>query len=243
MDQSKASENQAVIEWPRLIPGVLQRRYKRFMADVRLSDGATVTAHCPNSGRMTSCCEPGRTVYLSLHDNPRRKLKYTWELIEMPTSFVGVNTQVPNRLTALAIQAGCVETLRGYDQVKKEVKVGSHTRLDLALQKGGRDECFIEVKNCTLVENGVAQFPDAVTSRGLKHLETLSQLVQQGRRCVIFYLIQRTDATIFKPADAIDPAYGEALRLAVAGGVEILAYDVRINLKAIRLNQAIPCEL
>lgn len=210
------------------------------MADIRLKNGELVVAHCPNSGRMTSCCEPGRNVYLSYHDNPRRKLKYTWELIEMPTSLVGVNTLVPNRLAALSIETGRVESLRGYDRVKKEVNVGNHTRLDMVLQKDGRDQCYIEIKNCTLVDNGIAQFPDAVTARGLKHLETLRQLTKEGYHCVIFYLIQRTDATLFKPADSIDPAYGKALRRAAADGVEILIYDVHINLQTIMLNQKIP---
>jgi len=230
----------AGLGWPQLTPGILVKRYKRFLADVRLKNGDTVVAHCPNSGRMTSCCKPGRNVYLSYHDNPRRKLKYTWEMIEMPSSLVGVNTLVPNRLVALSIETGQVESLRGYDRIKKEVKVGKHTRLDLVLQKDARDQCYVEIKNCTLVENGIAQFPDAVTARGLKHLETLRQLVSDGYQGVIFYLIQRTDATLFKPADSIDLAYGKALRQAAADGVKILVYDVHINLQTIMLNKEIP---
>ncbi len=240
MNSVTPTAKRAGLPWPQLTPGILVKRYKRFMADVRLQTGETVTAHCPNSGRMTSCCEPGRKVYLSYHNNPRRKLKYTWELIEMPSSLVGVNTLIPNRLAAHSIETGQVESLRGYDSIKKEVKVGNHTRLDLVLQKDACDRCYVEIKNCTLVVNGIAQFPDAVTVRGLKHLETLRQLVSDGYRSVIFYLIQRTDATLFKPADSIDPAYGKALRLAAAGGVKILVYDVHINLQTITLNHEIP---
>jgi len=240
MNSVTPSPKQAGLAWPPLIPGILVKRYKRFMADVRLKTGETVVAHCPNSGRMTSCCQPGQKVYVSHHDNPRRKLKYTWELIEMPTSWVGVNTLVPNRLVAKSIEMNRVESLCGYDSIRREVNVGNHTRLDLVLQKDGRDRCYVEIKNCTLVENGIAQFPDAVTARGLKHLETLRQLVSDGFPSVIFYLIQRTDATLFKPADSIDPAYGKALRQAVADGVNILVYDVHINLQTIMLNRQIP---
>ena len=240
MNSVTPTAKRAGLPWPQLTPGILVKRYKRFMADVRLKTGETVVAHCPNSGRMTSCYEPGRNVYLSYHDNPRRKLKYTWELIEMPSSLVGVNTLVPNRLAAHSIEMGQVESLRGYDSIKKEVKVGKHTRLDMVLQKDVRNQCYVEIKNCTLVVDGIAQFPDAVTARGLKHLETLRQLVSDGYRSVIFYLIQRTDATLFKPADSIDPAYGKALRRATADGVEILVYDVHINLQTIKLNQEIP---
>lgn len=229
--------------WPKLIPGRLLRRYKRFLADVKLDNGATVAAHCPNSGAMTGCCEPGRRVYLSHHPDPRRKLKYTWEMIEMPGSLVGVNTLVPNRLVARALSDGQVPALRGYGDLKREVRVGERSRIDLMLADADRPSCYIEVKNCTLVADGQALFPDAVTARGRRHLEELQQLVADGFRCVMFFLIQRMDAEVFRPADRIDPAYGAALRRAVGRGVEILAYDVNIDLTAIRLNREIPCRL
>ncbi|MFW5636950.1 MAG: DNA/RNA nuclease SfsA [Thermodesulfobacteriota bacterium] len=225
---------------PPLIPGILIRRYKRFLADVELKDGRRVVAHCPNSGKMTACCEPGRTVYLSRQDSPKRKLKYTWELIQMDDSLVGVNTLTPNRLVAASVAAGAVPELAGYRKVVREVKVGNNSRIDLLLTGDGRRDCYLEVKNCTLVEKGRACFPDAVTLRGQKHLTELQQLAASGNRCVMFFLIQRTDAATFRPADHIDPEYGEKLRLAAGGGVEILAYDVRIDLRSIRLNRPIP---
>jgi sugar fermentation stimulation protein A len=232
-----------VIAWPPLIEGTLIRRYKRFLADVRLEDGRTVTAHCPNSGSMKACCQPDRPVYLSYHDNPKRKLPYTWELIRMPTSLVGVNTQVPNRLTAQAIKVGDVAELAGYATVRREIKAGKHSRIDILLEAPDRRPCYVEVKNCTLVEDGMATFPDAVTVRGQKHLEELQGLVAAGCRCVMFYLIQRMDAKRFGPADHIDPTYGEKMRRAADNGVEILAYDVFIDLEGIRLNTQVPWDL
>jgi sugar fermentation stimulation protein A len=228
---------------PELIPGVLIKRYKRFMADVELRTGEVVTAHCPNSGSMQTCSESGRPVYLSYHDNPKRKLKYTWELIEMPTSLVGINTMVPNRLVSKSIEDGIIEDLSGYDDIAREVKVSNHSRLDILLSRGNHDRCFVEVKNCTLVKDGDAFFPDAVTSRGLKHLVEMSNLVSSGTRCVMFYLIQRMDAERFQPADHIDPEYGRGLRRAAGQGVEIMAYDVYVGLKTITLNRKIPCKL
>ncbi|MFP4031502.1 MAG: DNA/RNA nuclease SfsA [Desulfococcaceae bacterium] len=232
-----------VLPWPPLIPGVLIRRYKRFLADVRLEDGAEVTAHCPNSGKMTACCQPGRPVWISRHDNPRRKLKYTWELIEMADSLAGVNTNVPNRLVADAVAAGAVPELSGYDAVRREVKVGEHSRIDIRLDGPERPPCFVEVKNCTLVENGVAAFPDAVTARGLKHLHELRTLAATGTRSVIFFLIQRMDAEVFRPADEVDAAYGAGLRDVLEAGVEALAYDVHIDLSGIRLRRRLPVSL
>jgi len=243
MNKNKSSTSLKYLAWPELTPGILVKRYKRFMADVQLAYGTVVTAHCPNSGSMRECCEPGRTVHLSFHDNPKRKLKYTWELIEMPTSIVGINTLIPNRLVAESIKAGLVSDLNGYDNVAREVKTSDNTRLDILLSSEDGNRCYVEIKNCTLVKEGVACFPDAVTSRGLKHLLELSALVSKGYRCVIFYVIQRMDAKIFQPADHIDPAYGRELRQVLKHGVEILVYDTRIDLKTIRLNQKIPYNL
>jgi len=231
------------LQWPELIGGRLIRRYKRFLADIRLDSGETVTAHCPNTGSMRGCCEPQRPVYLSVHDNPRRKLKYTWELIQMPTSLVGVNTQVPNRLVFESVRAGKVPELTGYQKVAREVKISDHSRIDLALSGQGRRTCYVEIKNCTLVENGTARFPDAVTARGLKHLHELEQRVKSGCRAIMFYFIQRMDAGNFRPADHIDAAYGRRLRQAAGQGVEILAYDVAIDLDRIRLNRRLNCVL
>jgi len=243
MKKRKKNIIQEGIAWPALIEGVLVKRYKRFLADVKLNDGSLVTAHCPNSGSMKACAESGRPVYLSCHDNPKRKLKYTWELIDMPASLIGINTLVPNRLVCKSIREGNVEELSGYDAIKPEVTVEKGSRLDLLLTQNGRKPCYVEIKNCTLVTGGEACFPDAVTTRGLKHLKVLETLLSQGCRCVMFYLIQRMDAEIFKPADHIDPAYGKVLRAVVKSGVEIVVYDVSIDLEKIVLGKKIPCVL
>jgi len=245
MDMTKKipSADDQGLPWPELFQGTLVKRYKRFLADVELDDGGLVTAHCPNSGAMNACSDPGRPVYLSFHDNPKRKLKYTWELIHMPDSLVGVNTLVPNRLVKQAVENDLVAALKGYDRVRTEVKTSDHSRLDLLLEKDGNSDCFVEVKNCTLVEDRVARFPDAVTTRGRKHLVELQRLVAEGNRGVMFFLIQRMDADTFGPADHIDPAYGQELRNAHQKGVEILVYDVSIDLDSIRLNHCIPLVL
>ena len=235
-----APKARAHIPWPPLVEGRLIRRYQRFKADVRLAGGATVTAHCTNTGAMHTCSAPNRPVFLSTSDNPRRKLKYTWEMIDMPTSLVGVNTRIPNRLVALGITRNHIAGLGGYREVKPEITTGAKTRLDLLLKGAYRRDCFVEVKNCTLVEDGVARFPDAATARGARHLEELTRLVAAGNRGAMVYLIQRMDARQFRPADRIDPHYGAVLRRAVGRGVEVFAYDVVIDLEKIALGSPIP---
>ncbi len=225
---------------PRLIPGTLVKRYKRFLADVELESGAVVTAHCPNTGSMRGCSTPGTRVYLSESDNPKRKLNYTWELMELPATLIGINTQIPNKLVQHSIEAGLVAELSGYTSVRPEVKTGEHTRLDLLLSNAAGEECFVEVKNCTLVEEGVARFPDAVTARGQKHLAELERLVSLGKRGVIFFLIQRMDAVAFKPAADIDPAYARLLGQVVRAGVEVIARDTLMDLNRICLGKSIP---
>ena len=243
MKKTTSQSSHGAIVWPRLIQGVLIKRYKRFMADVKLRNGHVVTAHCPNSGSMKACSEPGRPVYLSRSDNPTRRLKYTWEMIRMPTSLVGVNTSVPNRLVRESILTGRIESLRGYQSLRTEVKYGRNSRIDILLEDPDRGRCYVEVKNCTLVEDNVAYFPDAVTSRGLKHLTELEEQVKQGHRGVIFFLIQRMDTTSFRPADHIDPVYGVELRRVLKNNVEIVVYDVRLNLERIVINQPVAYEL
>ena len=230
------------MKWPKLIQGTLIRRYQRFKAEVRLRNNHVVTALCPNTGSMIACSEPGRPVYLSRQNAPHRKLKYTWEIIKMPTSLVGVNTGVPNKLVKESILAGKIPELTGYDRVRSEVPYGRNSRIDLLLEKD-RQQCFVEIKNCTLVENGVACFPDAVTTRGQKHLKELQQQVRQGHRSVMFYLVQRMDAGLFRPADHIDSEYGRGLRKAVKAGVEVLVYDVRIDFTHIGINKPVPYEI
>jgi len=243
MNHHKTTVKPKGLLWPQLIPGILIKRYKRFLADVRLENGEIVTAHCANSGTMKGCSQPGRPVYLSYHDNPKRKLKYTWEIIDMPTSLVGVNTLVPNRLVKRSIELGLVDELKGYVNIKPEVTVAKSSRLDLLLTGKNGETCFVEIKNCTLVQDGVASFPDAVTTRGKKHLVELQKLASQGHRCAMFFLVQRMDAAVFRPADTIDPAYGEELRRAAQNGVELLAYDVLITLEEITLRKKVPIVL
>jgi sugar fermentation stimulation protein A len=226
-----------------MIPGVLLKRYKRFLADVRLENGEVVTAHCPNSGSMKACADPGMPVYLSRATNPKRKLAYSWELIRMPGSLVGVNTLLPNRLVREAIACGQIAPLRGYPEIDREVGIEGGSRIDLMLSGGDLPRCYVEVKNCTWVHGGVARFPDAVTERGRKHMAALQSLVARGFRAAVFFLIQRMDARAFEPARDLDPAYTAALREAADAGVEALAYDVDLTLDYIEIRQPVTVSL
>ncbi|MBI9077539.1 MAG: DNA/RNA nuclease SfsA [Desulfatibacillum sp.] len=237
------SQTKGCLPWPSLIEGTLLRRYKRFIVDVELEDGTVVSAHCPNSGRMTGCSEPGSPVWISTASNPKRKLKYTLELIRMPNSLVGTNTGVPNKLVAKAIENHVIPELHGYSQIRTEVPYGTNSRIDILLSGDNRRDCLVEVKNCTLVENSIAMFPDAVTARGLKHLEELDKALSQNKRSVMFFLVQRMDADVFAPADHVDPAYGAALRRVHSHGVEILVWDVTMDLKNLCLHHPLPCDL
>jgi sugar fermentation stimulation protein A len=224
-----------------LVRGVLIRRYKRFLADVRLEDGCVVTAHCPNSGSMRGCNVPGREVLLSPAQNPDRKTFYTWELIHLPTTWVGINTLTANRLVEEAARQKRIAEFAHFDKLTREVKLGN-SRIDFCLVRG--DEfLFLEVKNVTLVEDGTAFFPDAVTARGQKHLHALIGAIQQGHRSASFYVIQREDARQFAPAVHIDPAYGSALHRAHKAGVRIIAYSARVDPSEIYLNGPLPVVL
>ena len=230
------------MKWPKLICGTLIKRYKRFLCDVKLRNNHTVTAHCPNTGSMAGCCKPGCPVYLARHKQPHRQLKDTLEMTDMGSSLVGVNTMVPNKLVKESVQEGRIKELSGYESLRSEVPYGTNSRIDLLLENG-KQKCFVEIKNCTLVEDRVAYFPDAVSTRGLKHLHELQREVQAGNRSIMFYLIQRSDAQLFKPADYIDKDYGEALRRAFNDGVEIIVYDVHLNCNEILLNKPVPFAL
>ncbi len=225
-----------------LIPGTLIRRYKRFLADVQLKSGERVTAHCPNSGSMKGCQDPGSPVLLSRSENPRRKLPYTWELVRANGIWVGINTQYPNRLVREGIERGVISELSGYSLIRGEVNYGKRSRVDLLLQ-GESGWCYVEVKNVTLVEEGRALFPDAVTLRGQKHLRELMQMVEEGHRAVIFFVVQRADGNLVAPADRIDPEYGKLLREAVNRGVEALAYQARVTPQEIVLTHRLPVVL
>lgn len=228
---------------PPLIPGRLVKRYKRFLADIELEDGSLVTAHCPNSGSMLGCNLPGSPVMLSLSPNPERKLPYTWELVQVDGYWVGLNTMLPNRLAEEAILDGTIAELQGYARLRREVAYGSErSRIDILLE-GDQGRCYVEVKNVTLVEHGLALFPDAVTERGQKHLRELMEVVRNGDRGVILFTVQRGDGNAVAPADGIDPAYGRLLREAVKNGVEALAYRASVSPNQILLTERLEVRL
>lgn len=217
-----------------------EKRYKRFFVDAVLEDGTRVTAHCPNTGSMKSCLIPGATIWLSFNDSPNRKLKWTWELIETDGGFIGVNTAMPNRIVEQAIKSNLIPELSGYLDVKAEVKYGTKSRIDLLLTSPQKPECYIEIKNTTLLDGSHVLFPDAVTERGQKHLKDLEGVVRSGKRAVIFFLVNRPEGRAFKPADHIDPVYGELLRQVCKNGVEALAYRAVHTTKGIGVGERVP---
>ena len=224
-----------------LIPGHLIQRYKRFLADVELDDGTVITAHCANPGSMLGLKDQGTRVWLSKSDNPKRKLAYSWELSEFDNAMIGINTSHPNRIVEEAILEGRIAELTGYETLRREVKYGKNSRIDLLLQDEGKPDCYVEVKNVHLLrEQGLAEFPDSVTKRGAKHLGELADMVKQGHRAVMLYLVQRTDANRFTLASDIDPAYAEAFQQATNAGVEAIVYMCAISHSEINLTHAIP---
>ncbi len=226
---------------PPLVPGVLIRRYKRFLADVRLDNGKTVTAFSPNTGSMKTCSEPGREVRLSYHPGDSRKHPLTWEMIKMDAGWVGVNTGIPNNLGAMAVKYGAIPEFISYSDVRREVRYGKNSRIDLLLE-GPPGPCHVEIKNVSMVEDGAAVFPDAVTDRGLKHLEELTGVVKNGGRAAMLFVVQRPDGRVFRPADAIDPEYGRGLRAAREAGVEVLVYRAHVSPEGVRWGEAVPTD-
>ena len=224
-----------------LISGRLIKRYKRFLADVKLEDGSVVTAHCTNSGSMKSCLEDNARVYLTPVNDPKRKTKFTWEMIEIDNQWVGINTGNPNLIAFESIKEGLIPELRGYDFVKREVKF-RNSRFDV-MAENSKEVCFVEVKNVTYKVGHRALFPDAVTTRGLKHLNTLVEVKASGKRAVMLYIIQRQDVDVFGPAEEIDPEYAKALRNAMKKGVEVLAYQVVVSPTEIVLGKRLPVEI
>ena len=223
-----------------LYPGHLIRRYQRFLADVELENGTHVTAHCPNSGSMKGCAAPGSPVLLSMAESPKRRLKYTWELVFAEGNWVGINTYLPNRLVREGIEKDMIPELLGYPIIRPEVRYGEKSRVDLMLVAPSR-LCYVEVKNVTMVDgHNTALFPDAVTTRGQKHLRELMAVVRRGERGVIFFVVQRGDCKSVAPADTIDAEYGRLLRLATESGVEVLAYQARITPEEIILANRLP---
>lgn len=227
-----------------LIEGRLIKRYKRFLADIELPDGEIITAHCPNTGSMLGCAEPGSTVWLSRAKNLDRKYPLTWEILKNSSgTLIGINTSLSNRLVKEAIENGLISGLSGYDTIRTEVRFGNeNSRVDLLLEsREGKPDCYIEVKNVTAsVTNGIAVFPDAVSARGTKHLRELISVAENGERAVLCYCVQRGDVKSVQPADQIDPLYGNTLRMAISHGVEVIAYFAEISPKSIILKQAIP---
>jgi sugar fermentation stimulation protein A len=224
-----------------LVHGRLIKRYKRFLADITLDNGEVITAHCTNTGAMKTCLEDNAEVYLTPVDDPKRKTKFTWEMIKINNDWVGINTGNPNKLAFDAVKNGEIDKLQGYTEVKREVKFGD-SRFDV-MAKNESETCFIEVKNVTLKDGNYARFPDAVTTRGKKHLETLIKVKEQGMRAVMLYVIQRSDVNVFAPATEIDPEYAKALKKAYAKGVEIIPIHAKVTPEKIILVNEIPYEL
>lgn len=222
-----------------LISGTILKRYKRFFVDVTLEDGSIVTAHCPNTGSMKTCLETSWPCLLSHHNNPKRKLKYGLEMTSNGSTWIGVNTQLPNILVRDAIKNGEILELKGYSNIQSEFKLGK-SRIDLYLSND-KEDCFVEIKNVTLLgPNKEALFPDAVTERGKKHLEELIALKKAGKRACMFFLVQREDVSSFRPAHEIDPEYSQKLKEAYDLGVEVLVYQASLSEKDIKISKALP---
>ncbi|MEE8532905.1 MAG: DNA/RNA nuclease SfsA [Alphaproteobacteria bacterium] len=226
-----------------LLRGRLIRRYKRFLSDHELDSGEMVTAHCANPGSMLGLDEPGAEVWLSPARNPERKLRYSWELLRVGGALVGINTSHPNGIAAEAIEDGGIPELAGYDSLRREVKYGRNSRIDILLAGEGRPPCYVEVKNVHLKRGARAEFPDSVTVRGAKHLVEMSDMVAAGNRAVMLYLVQREDCDGFAIAGDIDPGYAAALARARAVGVEAICYSCKLSTEAIILDAALPLHL
>ena len=224
-----------------LARGVLVSRYKRFFADVALDDGTEITAHCPNPGALLGLNTPGLRAWVSRSDDPKRKLAHTLELVEADGGLVGINTMHPNRLVAEALAADHFPELTGYATHRREVRYGENSRVDFLLEAPGRPPCWLEVKNCHLRRTGMlAEFPDCVAARSLKHLRELTAMVEAGQRAVMLFVIQRTDCDAFAACAELDPAYAKGLAHAAASGVEVLAYACEITTEAVRIATPVP---
>ncbi len=221
-----------------LIPGVLIKRYKRFFVDVKIKD-KTITAHCPNTGSMMGLLTKGNRVWLSKSDDPKRKLNYTLQIIEVKNSKIGINTHLTNKIVLSALQSEYIDIFKNTEKIQREIKFGENTRFDFLIIKNNR-KFFIEVKNVTLSrKKGLAEFPDAVTLRGLKHIKELLKAKSQGYEVFLLYVIQRNDCNKFEIAEDIDPEYYKLLKKAVKKKLNILCYDCKITSKGIKLNRKI----
>jgi sugar fermentation stimulation protein A len=221
--------------------GVLVSRYKRFFADVVLDDGREITAHCPNPGAMLGLNTPGLPAWVSRSDDPKRKLAHTLELVEADGGLVGINTMHPNRLVAEALAADAIPELAGYATHRREVRYGENSRVDFLLEAPDRARCWLEIKNCHLRRAGtLAEFPDCVAARSLKHLRELTAMVEAGERAVMLFVVQRTDCDAFAACADLDPAYAKGLTEAAAAGVEVLARACEITPQSVRLAGPVP---
>jgi sugar fermentation stimulation protein A len=224
-----------------LARGVLVSRYKRFFADVVLDDGREITAHCPNPGAMLGLNTPGLPAYVSRSDDPKRKLAFTLELVEADGGLVGINTMHPNRLVAEALAADAIPELTGYATHRREVRYGVNSRVDFLLEAPGRAPCWLEVKNCHLSRTkGLAEFPDCVAARSLKHLRELEATVAEADRAVVLFVVQRMDGDAFAACHELDPAFAAGLDHAAAAGVEVLVYGCDVSLSGVRITHRIP---
>lgn len=235
------------MQLPPLINGHIVRRYKRFLADVTLDDGRQVTVHCPNTGTMTSCWEPGASVQLSFNDNPTRKYPWTLERVDMGGGWIGVNTLRTNGVIAEAVAKDRIPELAGYRRLQREVRFEvagvASGRLDLLLQDGKRPDALVEIKNVTLLDGQWLRFPDAVSERGRKHLELLLGAVNRGLRGVVLFAVNRPEGKRFAPATEIDPAYARRLQEVVAAGVEVLAVRIGHTTEGLEANGSVPVDL
>lgn len=230
------------MRFPRpLVCATLVQRYKRFLSDHRLEDGEVVTAHCANPGGMIGIKDPGLETWLAPAGNPNRKLQWDWELVLADGGLIGAHTGRPNALVEEAILAGAIPELTGYATLRREVKYGTNSRVDMLLTDDKRPDCYVEVKNCHMRREGtVAEFPDAITTRGAKHMTELALMVEAGHRAVLVYCIQRMDCDGFRTAADIDPGYDAALRDAIARGVEVLPYSCRLTTEEITIDRRLP---
>lgn len=217
----------------KLIPGKFVKRYKRFFADITLDENSEIiVAHTANTGTMKTCIGEGWPVLVSYHDSPTRKLKYSWEMIHNGKTWIGINTSITNGLAIEAIKNGAIPELAGYQNLKPEAKIGQ-SRIDILLSNSPDEQCYVEVKNVTLVENNSALFPDAVTERGQKHLQELMDLKAQGIRAVLLFIVQREDCDHFSLNNEIDPTYIQLLKEAISKGVELLVYQCNMQAEEI----------
>lgn len=228
-----------------LIPATLLKRYKRFLADCRLADGTEVTAHCANPGSMLGLAVPGTRVWLEPNDDPKKKLDYGWRLVEHADGhFTGVDTALPNRMLKAALEAREVPAFDAYSQVRAEVTFGEKSRVDFVLSGDGLPDAYVEVKSVTLCRRpGVAEFPDAVTARGARHMLELALMARQGYRAAVLFLVQRTDASEMRIARDIDPTYSKALLTAYGAGVEVVVHSTNISPRGLTLGPSLPFHL